>query len=110
MNKKVTCIVIYLFIAVIAVGVLYWNFRIRQEKLKLTAIADIYQKACNSQIGCIEIPVGWERNIEGGYSKGQMIYSSKQDRFTLKKHIATDVYIVATGGKNIPLNVVRNVE
>lgn len=56
------------------------------------------------------MPAGWEKDFDGSYFKDGMSYKLKGGSFTLSHHIATDVYIVATGGKDIPLNVLRKVE
>ena len=99
---------IFVLILVIFAG--YWNFKVYQKTKYLREYAMPFYQACQTQTGCIITPDGWSKNTETSYYKDSMDYSSTKNEFKLSWHIATDVYLVATGGKNQEIAIVRLVE
>ncbi len=88
----------------------YWNFRVYQKTEFLKEICQPFVAACQQASGCILTPEGWHPNGHGGYEKDLMEYKGQPDSFTLRWHIGTDVFLVATAGKTRDLEIVRVVE
>lgn len=85
----------------------YWNFRVYQKTQFLKEFCQPFITACQQKSGCTIAPNGWKANFHEGYYKESMEYIGHHDSFTLRWHIATDVYLIATAGKSKELNIIR---
>jgi hypothetical protein len=102
--------------AIFIMATVYWDIVVRGKKRRLEAIARPLQEACQSQAGCVQAPPGWikERDSSGAiyFQKDgeSMSYTTTGPNFQITWHIATDVFLYASGGKGKPLEIVRRVE
>lgn len=98
------------FILILSSIAVYWNFEICKKTQYLHAYATPFYQACISKIGCIIDPEGWSKNTKTSYFKNNMEYSATKHNFELSWHIATDIYLVATGGIDQEIKIVRKVD
>jgi hypothetical protein len=102
-------------IAALGIFALYWNYTVYEKKGVLLEIAKPFSEACQTTDGCISAPDGWEKDLQPGWFYKRepaygMQYSAKDNGFEIHWHIATDVWLVAKGGKGKKTNVERVVE
>ncbi|MES2321453.1 MAG: hypothetical protein V4633_04250 [Pseudomonadota bacterium] len=76
----------------------YWNYYFYQKKEELAELAKPFQAACQIFPGCIISPNGWERGKKGAH-KDSMTYRATPESFEIRWDVATDVELVATGGR-----------
>lgn len=88
----------------------YWNFHVYQKTEFLKKFSQPFVTACRQAAGCVTAPSGWQPNGKGGYEKDLMEYEGTPVGFTLRWHIGTDVFLVATAGKDRELKIVRVVD
>ncbi len=86
-----------------------WQARLGQQESDLKTFAAPFYAACQGPSGCILAPAGWKRSGENYYNDA-MNYSATSEHFEINWHVATDVYLVASGGRQQAVNVVRLVE
>ena len=94
-------------VLILLCGMGYWNFRVYQKTKFLTELSQPFLAACQGSTGCIVAPDGWKPERNGDYYREMMMYSTHDDEFIIDWHIATDVHLVATGGKKNKLSVKR---
>lgn len=105
---KLIKLVVTLFIVFIIFSA-YWNYKIYRYGQQLHGYSQPFNLACQSQTGCLIAPVGWVKSSISGYSKDRMEYVATKYSFKIKWHIATDVYLVASGGKGHEIKIERDV-
>jgi hypothetical protein len=85
----------------------YWNFHLYQKTRFLEEFCQPFVAACQQESGCTIAPPGWQSNGKGVFLKESMVYEAQPGSFTLSWHIGTDLYLVASAGKNRKLEIVR---
>ena len=98
------------FIGIFLLAIFGWNCLAWYKGSLLSKMAAPYFQACKTRAGCILAPEGWTPDGTGGYYKGRYDYRATTDRFTLRQHLATDVWLVAEGGKGMPVRTRRDVD
>jgi hypothetical protein len=94
-------------LAVLALAALGWNGFAWYKRVRLSEMAAPFFAACQSNAGCIIVPDGWNSDMAGGFSKDTYEYMATKDSFTLRQHLATDVWLIAEGGKDKPVHTYR---
>ena len=101
-----------IFLVFVVLGA-YWNFHVYQKKHRLAIIAKPFQEACQTESGCANCPTDWSKERDGCYTKvdGQfMTYIAGKTEFMIDWHIATDVHLIAKGGKAQEMAINRVME
>ena len=93
----------------------FWNFKIYQKNNYLKDFVEKFSHSCKTIKGCLIVPDGewvetvaeksytpgnWLKPSQKVYQKAHMTYFANSEEFTLCWHIATDTYLIASGGKN----------
>jgi len=88
----------------------YWNFRVYQKTIYLRDVCQPFVSACQQATGCIINPAGWKADQNGGYYNDGMEYNANHESFTVRWKIATDVSLIASGGRSKELAIRREVD
>lgn len=104
-NKKTLLFVLLSIVIVVA-----WNANVYIKELQLYDLSEDFQKTCKTTSGCVTNPSGWLPDSEGAYTKNMMRYVATKDKFEIRWHIATDVWLIAKGGKSQLVSVERVIE
>jgi hypothetical protein len=105
-----------LFLGVIALGTILavgWNVNVHFKSKRLEGIARPLQEACQTPAGCAQAPGGWTKDGESWQKDGEplgMRYKASPSEFKIEWHIATDVWLAASGGKGKELKIAREFE
>jgi hypothetical protein len=87
-----------------------WNGFVWYKQALLSDRAAPFFAACQSNAGCMLAPDGWEPDNTGGFYNGFYEYTATKENFTLRQHLAIDVWLVAEGGKDKPVRTHRIVD
>ena len=82
----------------------YVQYSFHKKEVVLLKISQPFQDQCQTDIGCSIAPAGWSK-ARDYYYKERMQYRANKSSFTIHNHIATDVWLLAKGGKGIKLTV-----
>ena len=88
----------------------YWNYNVYEKKKFLMEFSKPFYAACQTSSGCVLSPEGWRKDRGTTYAKDAMEYTADKDKFEIRWHIATDVFLVAKGGRGKEVTVERVVE
>ena len=94
-------------VGVFLISVLGWNSFVWYKQSLLAEMAAPFYEACQTASGCILAPDGWQSDGTGGYYNSLYEYSATKSSFTLRQHLATDVWLAAEGGNGTPIRTTR---
>jgi hypothetical protein len=92
----------------------YWNYAVHEKTKFLMELSQPFYAACQTSSGCVLSPAGWQKvgrlDDTTYYYKDSMDYTADKDKFEIRWHIGTDVFLVAKGGRSREVTVERVVE